>query len=50
VENCRVCGRLVPRRAWVFDGGAGDLRACSPACEALYVSYWKPKYGVMKPG
>ena len=38
VTHCDVCGRLIPRRAWVFDGGAGELRACEPACEELYFS------------
>jgi len=33
----------------VFDGGAGEVSACSPHCEELYESYWKPKYGVMEP-
>ena len=47
VIYCRVCGRLIPRRAWVFDGGAGDLQACEPACEDLYEGYLKPTYGVM---
>ena len=35
----QVCGRLIPRRSWVFDGGAGELSACSPDCEDLYESY-----------
>ena len=29
VVNCAVCGRLIPRRAWVFDGGLGELLACT---------------------
>jgi len=45
--HCQVCGKLIPRRAWLFDGGAGEITACSPDCEELYVSYWKPTYGVM---
>jgi hypothetical protein len=48
VLNCPVCGRLITRRLWVFDGGAGDLHVCSPECEELYDSYWKPTYGVME--
>ena len=36
VTYCQVCGRLIPRRAWVFDGGDGELRACDPECEDLY--------------
>ena len=47
VLNCRVCGRLITRRWWAFDGGAGELHVCSPECEELYDSYWKPTYGVM---
>lgn len=46
VAYCAVCGRLIPRRSWVFEGGAGELAACSPACEDLYESYVKPTYGV----
>ncbi len=48
VIYCQVCGRLIPRRAWVFDGGAGPLQACSPGCEDLYERYWKPTHGVME--
>jgi hypothetical protein len=47
VLNCGVCGRLITRRWWVFDGGGGDLHVCSPECEELYETYWKPNYGVM---
>jgi hypothetical protein len=47
VLNCRVCGRLITRRWWAFDGGGGELHVCSPDCEELYDSYWKPTYGVM---
>ena len=45
VVYCAVCGRLIPRRSWVFEGGAGELAACEPACEELYESYVKPTYG-----
>ncbi|MBS1862173.1 MAG: hypothetical protein JSS68_10740 [Actinobacteria bacterium] len=45
VVNCDVCGRLIPTRAWVFDGGEGQLRACSPECEELYFSYVVPRHG-----
>ena len=34
VSYCEVCGRLIPRRAWVFDGGAGQLVACSPTARS----------------
>ena len=47
VVNCLVCGMLIPRRAWVFDGGDGEIEACSPDCERLYETYWRPTYGVM---
>jgi hypothetical protein len=47
VTYCQACGRLIPRRAWVFEGGAGELRVCSPDCEDLYEGYLKPTYGVM---
>ena len=45
VVNCAVCGRLIPRRAWVFDGGHGEIQACSESCEELYFSYVEPTYG-----
>jgi hypothetical protein len=45
VTYCQVCGRLIPRRSWVFDGGKGDISACSPDCEDLYEDYLKPTYG-----
>jgi hypothetical protein len=44
VDHCPVCGKLIPRRAWVFDGGGSEVAACSPDCEDLYESYWKPTY------
>ena len=44
--QCDVCGRMLPRRAWVFDGGAGPLDSCGPECEELYESYVRPAYGV----
>ncbi len=50
VSHCDVCGTLIPRRAWIFEGGAGELGACNPQCEELYEKYWKPTYGVMSPG
>ena len=49
VVHCQVCGKLIPRTAWVFDGGAGDISACSVDCEQLYESYWRPTYGPMRP-
>ncbi len=42
VSYCDVCGRLIPRRSWVFDDGSKKLNACSPDCEDLYDSYLKP--------
>ena len=48
VLNCPICGRLITRRAWSFDGGAGELRVHGPECEELYDTYWKPTYGVMR--
>lgn len=47
VLNCPICGRLITRRMWAFEGGAGELRVHDPECEELYESYWKPTYGVM---
>ena len=49
VVHCAVCGKLIPRRAWRFEGGAGELAACSPDCEELYESYVRPTYGVVAP-
>jgi N-methylhydantoinase B/oxoprolinase/acetone carboxylase alpha subunit len=49
VTNCQVCGRLIPRREWRFEGGSGPLRACSPACEDLYAAYVRPTHGVRSP-
>jgi len=45
IVNCAVCGRLIPRRAWIFDAGAGEIQACSESCEELYRSYVEPTYG-----
>jgi hypothetical protein len=48
VVNCPVCGKLVVRRTWAFDGGAGELRVCDRECQELYEGYWRPTYGVME--
>jgi hypothetical protein len=48
IVGCPVCGRLVLRRAWAFDGGKGEIQVCSESCEELYESYWKPAHGVME--
>ena len=50
IVNCAVCGRLIPRRAWVFDGGEGEIEACSESCEELYFSYVEPLYGATAGG
>ena len=44
IVNCVVCGRLIPRRAWVFTDGDREIQACSESCEELYLSYVKPTY------
>jgi len=48
VLNCPVCGRLILRGAWEFDGGGGLLRVCEESCEELYESYWRGAHGIMK--
>lgn len=45
VSYCQVCGRLIPRRSWVFADEGREIAACSPDCEALYADYLKPTYG-----
>jgi hypothetical protein len=45
VLNCRLCGRLIPRRVWVADVEGARLEFCSEGCEELYRRYWLPKYG-----
>jgi hypothetical protein len=47
VVNCPVCGRLITRRTWRFKAGEGTLAVCSPECEELYETYWKPTHGAM---
>ncbi|MDX6527120.1 MAG: hypothetical protein QOI43_2631 [Gaiellales bacterium] len=46
VEHCPVCGCLIPRRAWRF-GGETPLEVCTPACEELYETYYKPTHGAL---
>jgi len=48
VVNCPICGKLVVRRAWAFDGGAGRLLVCDPDCQVLYEEYWRPAHGIME--
>ena len=47
--HCSVCGKLIPRRAWIFADAAGEIATCGPECEQLYETYWRPTYGIMKP-
>jgi hypothetical protein len=44
-DYCDVCGRLIPRRRWIFDNGKDEVIACGPDCEDLYTEYVKPTYG-----
>jgi hypothetical protein len=49
VVHCEVCGRLIPRRAWLFPDHDHELRACAPTCEQLYERYVVPTYGRTRP-
>jgi hypothetical protein len=36
VEYCEVCGNLLVKRYWQFEGPGGEpVRACSEECETL---------------
>jgi ribosomal protein S26 len=43
--HCDVCGRLIPRRKWVFTDDGVELIACEPECQKLYEDYVKPVHG-----
>ena len=43
--SCPVCGKLIPRRSWEFADGDLPIRVCSPECEDLYLTYWRPRNG-----
>jgi hypothetical protein len=45
LTTCALCGRLVPRRIWQVEIDGEPLPFCNQECEALYRSYWLPKYG-----
>lgn len=45
VLYCSVCGRVIPRRRWVFTNGSDVVVACGPDCEDLYYDYILPTYG-----
>jgi endogenous inhibitor of DNA gyrase (YacG/DUF329 family) len=45
LTNCALCGRLVPRLVWMVEIDGERLPFCNEECEALYRSYWLPKYG-----
>ena len=49
IVNCAVCGKLIPRRAWLFESADGEVLSCSPACEELYETYWLPTHGTASP-
>jgi hypothetical protein len=46
VDHCPVCGRLIPRRAWRFVDSVA-LEVCTPSCEELYETYYKPTHGAL---
>ena len=45
IVNCSLCGKMIPRRAWVGRPDGVERVFCSPACELLFTSYWLPRYG-----
>ena len=49
VQNCMLCGRLIPRRVWVVEIDGAEVAFCSVDCEGLYRSYWLPRYGSGSP-
>jgi hypothetical protein len=44
VQNCTLCGRLIPRRVWIVEIDGAEFAFCSVDCEGLYRSYWLPRY------
>ena len=42
VINCEMCGQMIPRDLWMSADGHSF---CSIECDALYRSYWLPRYG-----
>ena len=50
VVHCSVCGTLIPRRAWIFEGGPASSRRAALNASNSTRRYWKPTYGVMTPG
>ncbi|HEX4518732.1 MAG TPA: hypothetical protein VH063_04025 [Gaiellaceae bacterium] len=47
--SCPICGKLIPRRSWEFADGDALIQVCTPECEELYVSYWRPRNGHLNP-
>jgi ribosomal protein L24E len=41
---CDLCGKSIPRRAWVSVHDGLELIFCDPDCERLYHEYWLPRY------
>ena len=48
--QCMVCGKLIPRRAWLFESETGEIRSCGPDCQSLFETYWQPRYGALVSG
>jgi hypothetical protein len=40
--HCDLCGRLLPRRAWLAEVNGENHRFCDPECAALYREYRLP--------
>lgn len=45
LTQCDLCGRLIPRQGWQVECEGERLMFCNDGCEALYWSYWYPRYG-----
>jgi ribosomal protein L24E len=42
--HCQLCGKILPRRAWVVSEEGCELVFCDSDCERLYREYWLPRY------
>ncbi|MCL5957939.1 MAG: hypothetical protein M1358_01265 [Chloroflexi bacterium] len=45
VVNCDLCGKMIPKEIWINEVEGETKQFCDDRCEAMYISYWLPKYG-----
>ncbi len=44
MHHCILCGKWIPKQAWLDSELGPDKLLCNNTCASLYVDYWLPRY------